>query len=138
MHPTPLASAKAGLAYGLIVFAIGFALGAIRVLAVAPRVGATAAVTLEAPIMLAASWKTATFCIARFGVAATIRVRIAMGLVAFATLTAGELGLSLLAFGRPLADFLQGYATLPGLIGLAAQVAFAMIPLIRLAAAERR
>ena len=47
---------KAGALYAIIVFVIGFMLGTIRVLLVAPRLGETTADIIEAPIMLAASW----------------------------------------------------------------------------------
>ena len=50
---------KAGALYAIIVFVIGFILGTIRVLLVAPRLGETTAVIIEAPIMLAASWFSA-------------------------------------------------------------------------------
>jgi hypothetical protein len=52
------AVASAVVAYFGIVYALGFALGTVRVLAVAPRIGELPAVLLEAPIMLAASWVT--------------------------------------------------------------------------------
>ena len=50
------ASAEAGCLYALIVFVVGFVFGAVRVLLIAPRLGETAAVSIEAPFMLAASW----------------------------------------------------------------------------------
>lgn len=43
----------AALLYFLIVFGVGFLVGPVRVLYVEPRVGSTAAVMLEAPILLA-------------------------------------------------------------------------------------
>jgi hypothetical protein len=49
-------SAVAGAVYFLVVFLLGFGLGTIRVLFVAPRLGQTTAVLLETPLMLAASW----------------------------------------------------------------------------------
>jgi hypothetical protein len=126
------APAKAGIAYGAIAFLIGFVLGALRVLAVAPHIGATAAVILEAPIILAASWRVSQSCMSRFGVAATIAAGATMGCVAFATLIAGEIGLSVFVFRRPFAGFLEGYRSLTGEIGLAAQIAFAMFPLVQI------
>ena len=43
---------KAGALYAIIVFLIAFILSTIRVLLVAPRLGETTAVIIEAPIML--------------------------------------------------------------------------------------
>jgi hypothetical protein len=48
-------SAKAGVAYAVAVFAIGFLLGTARILLLAPHVGSTIAVSVEVPLILAAS-----------------------------------------------------------------------------------
>lgn len=92
-----------------------------------------AAVLLEAPIILAASWQVSRFCVARFGVGADIADRAAMGVVAFATLMAWEMGLSVFVLSRSFAAFLGAYNSLPGAIGLAAQIAFATFPLVQIA-----
>jgi hypothetical protein len=55
-------ASKAGALYALIVFLIGFILGTIRVLLIVPRLGETAAVMLETPVMLAASWFVCRWC----------------------------------------------------------------------------
>jgi hypothetical protein len=46
----------AGALYAIIVFVSGFILGTIRVLLIAPRLGETLAVIVEAPLILVASW----------------------------------------------------------------------------------
>ena len=57
LSAAPIArSLLAGAAYFAVVFATGFALGVVRVLVTAPRLGETGAVLLEVPIILAASW----------------------------------------------------------------------------------
>ena len=61
-------AAWAGLAYFGIVFATGFALGTLRVLAVTPRLGENAAVLLELPIILTLSWVACRWLISRFDV----------------------------------------------------------------------
>jgi hypothetical protein len=122
---------KAGVIYTFAVFLVGFVLGAIRVTLIVPRLGETAAVCLETPIMLAASWQVSRWCTARFAVPNTLAARLGMGLVAFATLMALEFELAVLAFGRSPADYLAALATLPGAIGLASQIAFAFIPLLQ-------
>ena len=54
---------EAGALYAIIVFLIDFILGIIRVLLLAPRLGETTAVIIEAPIMLAASWFVCRWCV---------------------------------------------------------------------------
>lgn len=131
------AALKAGIAYFAIVFAAGFALGVLRVLAVAPRVGELGAVAIELPVILALSWLVCVWATRRFSVAAATGTRLVMGGVAFALLMAGEIGLSML-MGRSLAQHLAVYRTANGQLGLAAQVAFAAFPLLqaRLGAAK--
>jgi hypothetical protein len=52
-----------------------------------------------------------------------------MGGVAFALLTVGELAVSILLFGRSWEETLAVYRSVPGIVGLAAQAAFALLPL---------
>ena len=54
---------RAGVIYALIVFLIGFIFGAVRVLLLAPHLGETLAVSLEAPVMLIASWFVSRWCL---------------------------------------------------------------------------
>jgi hypothetical protein len=125
----------AGLTYFAVVFAFAFALGAIRVFFVAPRLGETAAVLLELPLVLAASWWTCGELVRRFRVGSGSGERLAMGGIAFAVLMAAEALLAILAFGRTPEDYLGDFATPAGALGLAGQAAFALIPLVR---GERR
>lgn len=120
---------RLGLAYFAAVFAAGFVLGALRVLAVAPRLGETGAVVLELPVMLAVSWLVCGRLLR--GRRLSAGQALAMGGVAFACLMLAEAGLSVLAFGRSLATHIALYAELPHRIGLAGQAAFAALPLLR-------
>jgi hypothetical protein len=122
--------ARAALAYFALVFLAGFALGAIRVLFVAPRWGELPATLLEAPIMLAVSWFACGAAIRKFGVPGR-RAGLAMGAVAFVLLMTAELALSLFGFRRSPAEFLHGYATPAGLVGLASQIAYGLFPIFR-------
>ena len=74
---------KAGALYAIIVFLIGFILGTIRVLLVAPRLGETTAVIGEAPMMLGASWFVCRWCVDRLSVTRTVPPRLLMGSIAF-------------------------------------------------------
>ncbi|EIF32093.1 hypothetical protein BCh11DRAFT_07671 [Burkholderia sp. Ch1-1] len=119
---------KAGTAYALIVFAIGFALGAIRVLVLVPHLGATASVVLETPIMLAASWKVARWSVQRFNLQPERRSRLLMGIAAFTVLMVAELGVAVFAFGESPALYVSGIWSIAGGIGFAAQICFAGFP----------
>jgi hypothetical protein len=123
-------SVRAGVIYAVTVFAIGFLLGAVRVLLLVPRVGPSIAVSVEAPIMLAVSWLVASISIARLAVGPGIRTRIVMGLVAFVTLTILELTLSMIVFHTSVYEYLSGLRSVAGVIGLAAQGCFATFPLL--------
>ena len=120
--------------YALTVFAAGFLLGTFRVLWLAPRLGPTAAVALELPLILAVAWiacrRTAT------SVPTTPRARLAMGGIAFLLLMAAE-ALIGTAFGRGLAAQIRELTTAAGLLGLAGQIAFALFPLLQLRAGPR-
>ena len=115
----------AALAYWGAVFAPAFALGVVRTLWLAPQIGALAAVAVEVPIVLAISWFAARAAVHRWrlgrGEAA------AMGAVAFALLMLAEWGLAL-GSGQSSAAWLAGMTTAPGMLGLAGQVGFAMMP----------
>jgi hypothetical protein len=123
--------ASAGLAYAILVFGVGFALGTLRVLIVAPRLGPTVAVLCETPVILGASWWVSRMCIARFQVSCAVAARLVMGLIAFMVLTFAEATLSVALFGRSVIEYAASLTTVPGAIGLAAQVVFAGFPLVQ-------
>lgn len=124
-------SGNAGVAYFLIAFTAGFLIGAVRVTLLVPQLGMLGAVLIELPIMLAISWVTCRWVIARYAVADTMIDRLAMGAVAFALLMVAELGLSVMLFNQTVMDHLITYTTAAGGIGLSMQIAFALFPLIQ-------
>jgi hypothetical protein len=121
---------RAGLGYVAVVFALGFALGTLRVLVIAPRLGETGAVVIELPAMLAASWAACRALVRRFAVPSATAPLLAMGGLAFAALLALEAAVGVLGFGRTLAEHLATYRAPGAQLGLAAQLAFAAMPLV--------
>ncbi len=119
------------LAYFLLAFVAGFALGAIRGLVVEPRVGALAAVLIEAPVIMTACWLACGAALRWFSPPATTAARLAVGGLWLALLLTAEVGVGLRARGLSLADTLATFATAPGLVGLAAQTMCASFPLVR-------
>jgi hypothetical protein len=126
-----MGSIRSGAIYFTLVFAIGFVFGTVRVLWLEPRIGALAAVALELPVMLAAAWVACGHILTRSQVTARHGADIGMGAVALLLLLTAEFTLGSFGFGRPVANQLAAYATWPGLLGLAGQIGFAAIPVVR-------
>lgn len=124
-------AAAAGAAYFLILFSAGFVLGALRVSVIAPRLGEIAAVLLELPVMLTASWLVCRFLTKHMNVSADWGARLLMGSIGFALLMLAETALGLFGFGRTLEIQLAALSQPAGLIGLAGQIAFGAIPLLQ-------
>lgn len=121
----------ASAAYFSMVFAAGFALGTIRTLLLVPRTGELAAVALELPLMLIISWYACGRALRRHPVPAGAASHAAMGALAFTFLLVAELVLTLTAFRGTPATFAANLVTVPGALGLAGQIAFALFPLFR-------
>lgn len=121
---------RAGALYFLLIFALGFVLGTVRVLLVEPALGLEKATLIELPVMLVASWLACGWVLRRSRVQ-NLRERAVMGALAFVLLMAGELGVSTLLMGRSVAEHLATYGEAPRQWGLAAQIAFAVFPLVR-------
>jgi hypothetical protein len=118
---------RAAAHYWAMVFALGFVLGTVRVLWLAPLVGLVPATALELPVMLGASWWASGWLMRRFGITGSDEA-LATGGLAFALLMAAELALGVgmmeLTPAQWLSDFRQPHA----LLGLAGQVLFAAMP----------
>lgn len=121
---------RAGAAYFAIVFAAGFALGTVRTLLHAPRIGELLAVLFELPLMLAIAWLACGTLLTHFRIPQRVAPRLSMGAVAFALLMLAELTLSVTAFDRSMSDFARELTTPHGLLGLSGQVLFALMPLV--------
>lgn len=121
----------AGCAYFAMIFLLGFALGTARILLAERQLGATGAVLVELPLMLATSWIACRWSLRRFAIPNGSLPRLAMGAIAFALLMEAEMLVSIGLIGLNLGEHLATYRTAPALLGLAAQVAFAAFPLVR-------
>jgi hypothetical protein len=119
----------AGAIYFAAVFAVGFCLGVLRTLVVQPLIGDLPAVAIELPVILAAAWLVCARMLRRAHLAYAGAGL--MGATAFALLMLGEAAISVLLVGRSLAGHVTLYAQAPHLLGLAGQVVFALLPLIR-------
>jgi hypothetical protein len=122
---------QAGAVYFAVVFVVAFAIGIVRTLVIAPRIGAVNAVLLEAPLIIGLSWLVSPWAVKKFSVRPRLSERLGMGLVAFSLLMTAEMGLAVLAFGQTLGAHLATYARPAGIIGLAAQMVFGVIPCLQ-------
>lgn len=131
--------AVAGIAYFAGVFALGFLLGTVRTLFVqnAPGGGRLLGVLIELPIMLGASWFLSLFVVRRFAVAPTVAARAVMGGLAFALLMLAELLVGGLLVGRTPVEHFALYRDPSYALGLAAQVAFALMPVVQMWLGDR-
>lgn len=114
------------ITYFATVFAFAFAMGVARTLVIAPLIGVTAAVLLEVPILLAASWVIARRLLRDRDLA--LPQRIAVGAIAFVLTMASEVVLSALMRGQDVGEWAATVVTPIGLVGLAGQLGFAAIP----------
>ena len=117
----------AALVYWAMVFALGFALGTVRVLWVIPLVGLVPATLIELPLILGGSWLAAGWLVRRFGIVSNGEA-LAVGALAFVILMAAECALAGVLAGQSPAQWLAGLGQPHALLGLAGQVVFALLP----------
>lgn len=123
-------AARAGLLYCTVVFAAGFVLSVVRTLWVTPLAGEFVGVVLEAPIILAIAWNACGWVAKRMEVSQQLFDRLVMGGVALAALVCAEAAAATLASGHSLAEFFMRSGRSALLLGLLAQLAFAVFPML--------
>ena len=116
---------RAGILYFLAVFGAGLLLGTVRMLWVAPRIGARAAELLEMPVMLTVMVISAWLIVRRMHVPAAPRFRLAMGVLALGCMLLAEFTVVLELRGLTLADYFETFDPVTGrlfylLLGLSA------------------
>jgi hypothetical protein len=123
-----------GIAYFTLVFALGFLLGTVRTLLVGdgPDTWRLVGVLIELPIILSASWFLCRYVVRRFAVEPSVVVGAVMGGIAFALLILAELLLGSLLFGQSPREHFALYKEASYAPGLAAQIGFALIPLVQM------
>lgn len=126
------AALRFGSAYFALVFAAGFALGAVRTLWIAPAVGDVAAVALELPFMIAISAEACRRLLARAPADFSAAQAWAAGGTAFLLLMAAELAVALATPGTEPQDLPAMFARPDAVLGLAGQVVFALLPRLML------
>jgi hypothetical protein len=116
----------AGGAYFLALFALGFVLGTIRVMLVAPRLGELAATLAEVPVMLTAAFFICRWVIRRWQVPPSMPIRWIMALWFLVLLQLSEILLGTTLFGRTAVEQWAALVTPAGILGLSAQIIAAL------------
>jgi hypothetical protein len=122
---------RAALVYVGLVFAVGFALGAVRVPILVPRLGERHAELLEMPFMLLAVYLAAGLVVRRFGAAVGARALPGVGGLALALLLGAELIVGVILAGRDLAAYLADRDPVSGAVYLLMLGVFAAMPWLR-------
>lgn len=110
------------------VYAIGFVLGVVRTVWLEPQLGVLAAVVIEVPVILLASWLVAGFVVQRFAIV-SLRCAGSVGILALALLWLAELAMSV-SLGGSFSGFVDGLFAPASLVGFAAQLVFGAFPLL--------
>jgi hypothetical protein len=122
---------KAGAVYFLLLYVIGFLLGATRELLLAPRFGVVVASALEALPMLAAIFHFAPLIARRFGLAPKSAGRMLMGFFGLVLLMGAEIAMTRAMRGLSPEQWLAHFASVEGVIYAALLAAFAAMPWVR-------
>jgi len=125
---TGMATAFIGLLYFIVIFTLAFATGVVRTLFIAPLLGPLAAVLLEVPVILSASWFVARRLLR--GRSFPLAQRALIGAFALALTMVSEAALAHLLRGQSIGQWAAAVATPLGLFGLAAQLGFAIMPVL--------
>jgi pimeloyl-ACP methyl ester carboxylesterase len=120
---------KAGLLYFAFVFGAGFALGTVRVLWVAPAIGARPAELIEMPVMLALMIVSAAWIVRRTSLPAGAASRAGMGLLALGLVLAADFTLVLQVRGLSLDRYFMELDPLTGTLYYAMLGLLAVLPL---------
>lgn len=119
---------KASLSYFAIVLGAGFALGAVRVPFLVPRLGERYAELLEMPIMLVVIVLAARHVVRRFQLAPKFAVRLQVGFTALALVVAAELALAVVLQSQSLVQYIAGRDVVSGSVYLMLLLVYALMP----------
>lgn len=119
---------KSGLLYFVLVFAVGFVLGPIRVLWAVPHFGTRVAELMEAPFMLVAITLAAHWVVRRLAVPPTVWASLGIGLVALGCMLSAEFGLVLRLRGLSIAEYMATRDPISGTVYYLMLCIFAVMP----------
>ncbi len=128
--PPIVRALTAGGLYFLIAFAAGFVFGAIRELAVTPRMTSDLAIVLEAPVMAVVVWFAAGFSVRQLDVPRSFAFRLPMGVLALGLMLGAEDILTRVMRGGSLLDHWATFGLLATGTILASLFWFTLAPVL--------
>ena len=120
---------RTALIYWACIFALGFALGTLRVLWGAQAIGETGFLSIEVPTLLGASALAARWLLRRNEIS-ELGDAFLMGAVAYALLMAAEFALASGFSGLGAREWLTQAWSMPHMIGSLGQTAFGLMPVM--------
>ena len=124
-------SLRAGAVYFLLLYALGFLLGAMRELLLAPRLGVVVASALEAIPMLAAIFHFAPLIARRFGIPPKSGGRLLMGVFGLVLLIGADIAMTRAMRGLSPQEWLAHFASIEGAIYAVLLACFAAMPWLK-------
>jgi len=121
------AIASGGL-YFLLVFTVGFILGAVRVTFLVPRLGERWAELLELPLMGVVIWFAAGYVVRKYAQSTAPSVRWSTGVVGLVYLVGAEFALVLVVQSRTFADYISSRDPVSGSVYIVMLIFFAAAP----------
>ena len=121
---------KAGFLYFAVVFAVGFALGTLRVLWLVPRLGSRTAELMEAPIRLAVTVLAARWVVRQLEVPSAWRRRLIVGCTALTFLLVAEFALAVGLRGQSIREYFATLDPVAGSVFYLSLGMFALMPLL--------
>jgi hypothetical protein len=120
---------KAGVLYFALVFAAGFALGTIRTVWIAQRLGVRTAELVEQPIMVGISILAARWVVRRLGIPPLWPRRLVMGCIALGLMLLVEFTVVLWIRGLTVHGYIEARDPVSGAAYFIALGAFAVVPI---------
>ena len=124
-------SLRAGAVYFLLLYALGFLLGAMRELLLAPRLGVVVASAIEAIPMFTAILHFAPLIARRFGILPKSGGRMLMGFFGLTLLIGAEIAMTRAMRGLSPGQWLAHFASFEGAIYAVLLACFAAMPWLR-------
>ena len=122
---------KAGAVYFLLLYVVGFILGATRELLLAPRLGVAVASAIEGLPMFAAIFHFAPLIARRFGIPPKSGGRMLMGFFGLTLLIGAEIAMTRAMRGLSPGQWLAHFASFEGAIYAVLLACFAAMPWLR-------